>query len=67
MSGADPWTGSNNEGKFFSGFILPEGAIPIVPVQAGPKSDKMSPNKFEATTTLNFSGLRTKCAQSISI
>ena len=44
MSGAEPWTGSNNEGKLFSGLILPEGAIPIVPVQAGPRSDRMSPN-----------------------
>ena len=67
ISGADPCTGSNNDGNFFSGLMLPEGAMPIVPVHAGPKSYKISPNKFEATTTLNLSGLSTKCAQSISI
>ena len=49
MSGADPCTGSKREGKFRSGLIFPEGAIPIVPVQAGPKSERISPNKFDAT------------------
>ena len=58
ISGAEPCTGSNNDGCLFSGFILPDGAIPIVPVHAGPKSDKISPNKFDATTTSNHSGLR---------
>ena len=52
ISGADPWTGSNNDGNFLSGFMFPDGAIPIVPVHAGPKSDKISPNKFEATTQI---------------
>jgi hypothetical protein len=32
----------------------------MVPVQAGPKSERMSPNKLEATTTLNLSGFNTK-------
>ena len=44
------------EGNFFSGLILPDGATPIVPVQAGPRSDRMSPNRFDATTTSNQSG-----------
>ena len=49
------------------GLILPEGAIPIVPVQAGPKSDKMSPKRLDATTTSNLSGLNTNLAAKISI
>jgi hypothetical protein len=52
---------------FFSGFIFADGAIPIVPVQAGPRSDKISPNKFEATTTSNHSGFKTNLATRISI
>ena len=47
--------------------MFPDGAIPIVPVHAGPKSDKISPNKFEATTTSNHSGVKTNRAVSISI
>ena len=67
ISGAEPCTGSNKEGNLFSGFIFPDGAIPIVPVQAGPRSDKISPNKFEATTTSNHSGVNTNLAAKISI
>ena len=67
ISGAEPWTGSNSDGNFFSGFIFADGAIPIVPVQAGPKSDKISPNKFDATTTSNHSGFKTNLATKISI
>ena len=67
ISGAEPWTGSNKEGNLFSGLIFPDGAIPIVPVQAGPKSERISPNKFDATTTSNHSGLRTNLATKISI
>ena len=37
--------------------MLPDGAIPIVPVHAGPKSDKMSPNKLDATTTVSYTHL----------
>jgi hypothetical protein len=37
-----------------------EGAMPMVPVQAGPEVDRMSPNRFEATTTSNQSGCSTK-------
>ena len=47
--------------------ILALGAIPIVPVIAGPKSDKISPNKFDPTTTSNQSGLQTKWAVKMSM
>ena len=40
---------------------------PMVPVQAGPRSDRISPNRLEPTTTSNLSGFSTKCAASISI
>ena len=66
MSGAEPCTGSNSEGKLRSGFRLAEGAIPIVPVQAGPRSDRMSPNRLEATTTSKRSGDSTKRAARMS-
>src|SRR5439155_878437 len=32
MSGAEPCTGSNTEGNLRSGLMLPEGAMPMVPV-----------------------------------
>ena len=67
MSGADPWTGSNKDGKSFSGLIFPEGATPIVPVHAGPKSDKISPKRFDPTTILNFYGFKTKWAHKMSM
>ena len=38
------------------GIDIAEGAMPIVPVQAGPRSDRMSPNRFAPTTTSNQSG-----------
>ena len=60
MSGAEPCTGSKRDGKFLSGLIFADGAIPIVPVVAGPRSDKISPKRFEPTTTLNLPGLSTK-------
>ena len=66
-TGAEPCTGSNNDGKSPSGLILPEGAMPIVPVQAGPRSERISPKRFEATTTSNLSGFNTKCAVKISM
>ena len=43
-----------------------DGAIPSVPAQAGRRSDRMTPNRLEATTTSNRSGLRTKCAVRMS-
>src|ERR671933_344208 len=67
MSGAEPCTGSNIEGYSRSGLMLADGAIPIEPTTAGPRSDRMSPNRFEATTTSNQSGWRTKCAVRMSI
>jgi len=41
---------------FGSGFRLAEGAKPMEPTTAAPRSDRMSPNRFEATTTSNQSG-----------
>src|ERR1700738_839818 len=60
MSGADPWTGSNMEGNSFSGLRFADGAMPIDTTTAGPRSERMSPNRFEPTTTSNQSGCRTK-------
>ena len=67
ISGAEPCTGSNTLGKSPSGLILPEGAMPMVPVQAGPRSLRMSPNRLEPTTTSNQSGCSTKFAVRISM
>src|SRR5215211_322912 len=67
MSGAEPCTGSNTEGNLRSGLIFPDGAMPIVPAQAGPRSERMSPNRFDATTTSKRSGLRTNCAVRMSM
>src|SRR5207249_10038634 len=47
--------------------MLADGAMPMVPVQAGPRSDRMSPNRLDATTTSNQSGCATKCAVRISM
>ena len=58
ISGAEPCTGSNSEGNLRSGLMLADGAMPIVPAQAGPRSDRMSPNRLDATTTSNQSGLQ---------
>src|SRR6266496_269650 len=67
MSGAEPCTGSNMDGHSLSGLMLPPGARPIEPAMAGPRSDRMSPNRFEATTTSNQSGCWTKCAHRMSM
>lgn len=67
MSGADPWTGSKRLGKRPSGLMLALGAIPIVPVQAGPRSERMSPKRLEATTTSKRSGCSTKFAVRMSM
>src|SRR5439155_125717 len=53
MSGAEPCTGSNIDGYSRSGLMLPPGARPIEPAMAGPRSDRMSPNRLLATTTSN--------------
>lgn len=67
ISGAEPWTGSKRPEKLRSGLILADGAMPIMPVQAGPESERISPNKLLATTTSNLSGGSTKCALKISM
>ncbi|CFW34110.1 Uncharacterised protein [Bordetella pertussis] len=46
---------------------LADGAMPMVPVQAGPRSERMSPNRLDATTTSNQSGCCTKCAHRMSM
>ena len=58
MSGAEPCTGSNSDGNLRSGFRLADGARPMVPVQAGPRSDRMSPNRLVATTHVEAVGLQ---------
>jgi hypothetical protein len=67
MSGADPCTGSNSDGNARSGLMLADGAMPIVPHTAGPRSDNMSPKRLDATTTSNTCGRPTKCAHRISM
>src|ERR1700761_3461894 len=67
ISGAEPCTGSKSEGKRRSGFMFAEGARPIVPVHAGPRSERMSPKRLEPTTTSNQSGCCTKCAVRMSM
>ena len=42
----------------FSGLRFADGAIPIVPAVAGPKSEMISPNKFEATITSKVEALK---------
>jgi hypothetical protein len=82
ISGADPWTGSKRDGHLPVGLIFPDGATPIEPVHAGPRSERISPKRFyqsalrvghvaerltEPTTTSNDSGRSTKKAVKISI
>ena len=47
--------------------MFADAAIPMVPVHAGPRSESMSPNRLEATTTSNHSGVNTNLAAKISI
>src|SRR5712692_4522091 len=67
MSGAEPCTGSNIEGYSRSGFRFADGALPMVTVTAGPRSERMSPKRFEPTTTSNHCGCSTKCAVRMSM
>src|SRR6187402_3403218 len=67
MSGALPCTGSKHEGNSRSGLRLADGAMPMVPVQAGPRSERMSPKRLEPTTTSNQSGCCTKWAVRMSM
>ena len=62
MSGAEPCTGSNSDGCSRVGLMLADGAMPIVPVQAGPRSLRMSPNRLLATTVSKICGRCTKWA-----
>jgi hypothetical protein len=66
MSGAEPCTGSNIEGNSLSGLRFALGAMPMLPITAAPRSVRMSPNRFEATTTSKRPGSRTNCAASAS-
>ncbi len=60
MSGADPWTGSNIEGKRRVGSRFALGARPMLPVRIAETSLRMSPNRFDPTTTSKLSGRRIK-------
>src|SRR2546429_5980983 len=51
---------SNRLGKLRSGLRLAEGARPMVPVVAGPRSLRMSPNRLVAATTSKRPGCSTK-------
>ena len=53
MSGADPWTGSNNP---CLSPIFPEGASPSPPTRPAEASDKMSPKRLLVTITSNSCG-----------
>ena len=44
-----------------------KGASPIDPTRAGPRSERMSPNRFDPTTTSNQSGCCTKWAHRMSM
>src|SRR5208283_2528379 len=55
------------EGNIRSGLRLADGAMPRVPAHAGPRSERISPNRLEATTTSKRSGLKTNRAARISI
>src|SRR5262249_50655266 len=49
MSKAEPWIGSNMDGKVRSGLILPVGAMPSEPASAAARSDRMSACRLVAT------------------
>ena len=60
MSGAEPCTGSNIEGKVRSGLMLPLAARPMPPVTAAARSVTMSPNRLSVTMTSNRCGSVTR-------
>ncbi len=66
-SGAEPCTGSNIDGYVPSGLILVEGTMPMEPATAGPRTERISPNRLDATTTSTQPGCSTKCAVMMSI
>ena len=60
MSGAEPCTGSNMDGKRRSGSRLALAARPMLPMMIAEMSLRMSPNRFDPTTTSKLSGRRMK-------
>ena len=54
MSGAEPWMGSNMDGKAFSGLMFPEAASPIPPVIAPASSVRMYQNMLSVAITSNL-------------
>src|SRR5258708_8754236 len=44
--GAEPCTGSNIEGNSRAGFRFADGAMPMVPAQAGPGLERKFPKRF---------------------
>jgi hypothetical protein len=59
ISGAEPCTGSKIDGAVRSGLMLPEAAMPMLPAVAGPRSERMSPKRLDATMTSKRCGLST--------
>ena len=58
MSGAEPWTGSNRPGvPGWSGATLALAAMPMPPCSTAARSVRMSPKRFEATTTSQALGV----------
>src|SRR4051794_32043661 len=56
MSNAEPWIGSNIEGKRRCGSILPVGATPRLPASAPARSERMSACKLVATMVSRLFG-----------
>ncbi len=59
MSKAEPWIGSNIDGKRRSGFRLAVGAMPSEPESAAARSERMSACRLEATTVSIAAGFST--------
>ena len=58
ISNAEPYIGSNIDGKRRSGLRLAVGASPIEPVSAAARSDKMSACRLVATMVSRLAGLQ---------
>ena len=56
MSGAEPCTGSNIDGCSRAGLRFADGAIAMVPVHAGPRSDRISPKQVAADDDIKVIG-----------
>ena len=56
MSKAEPWIGSNIDGKVRSGFRLAVGAMPSDPDSAAARSDRMSACRLLATMVSSVEG-----------